>query len=309
MPELAGRAYAKVNLGLRILERRPDGFHELRTVFQTISLSDRIRVAWEPGRRTHIELVCNAATLAGPDNLAWRAAEALVAHSPKARGRVRIDIEKIIPTGAGLGGGSSDAGATLCALARLFPRPPAPTLLQEIAAGLGSDVPFFLVGGRAIGLGRGEEVYALPETKRRWLVLVTPSVHIPTPAAYRQLADSRPALTLDRKGPILNVFCAGIRSPQSMDANEAAGALTNDFEDIVFRNFPELRQIKGRLLRVGAQQALMSGSGSALFGVFEDRNTAARAHATLAETGLRTHLVRTVSRGEFGKWKQVEQKF
>jgi 4-diphosphocytidyl-2-C-methyl-D-erythritol kinase len=305
---LAGRAFAKVNLGLRILDRRPDGFHELRTVFQSISLADGLAAAWQPGRNSRIELSCDDPALETPENLAWRAADALLERTGRT-GRVRIEIRKRIPAGAGLGGGSSDAAATLRALARLLlPAPPAEAL-QEVAAGLGSDIPYFLLGGRAAGIGRGQEVYPLPELKRQWFVLVTPDVHVSTAEAYRALAAARPALTLDRKGFILNTFCAGIRTPDGAGAGGASGALTNDFEDIVFQQFPELRQIKLELLRVGAEQALMSGSGSALFGFFGDRVTASKGHAELEQTGLRAHLVRSVSRREFGKWKQAEQKF
>jgi 4-diphosphocytidyl-2-C-methyl-D-erythritol kinase len=305
---LAGRAFAKVNLGLRILDRRPDGFHELRTVFQSISLADGLSAAWQPGRNSRIELSCDDPALETSENLAWRAAEALLERTGRT-GRVRIEIRKRIPAGAGLGGGSSDAAATLRALARLLlPAPPAEAL-QEVAAGLGSDIPYFLLGGRAAGIGRGQEVYPLPELKRQWFVLVTPDVHVSTAEAYRALAAARPALTLDRKGFILNTFCAGIRTPDGAGAGGASGALTNDFEDIVFQQFPELRQIKLELLRVGAEQALMSGSGSALFGFFGDRVTASKGHAELEQTGLRAHLVRSVSRREFGKWKQAEQKF
>ena len=309
MPTLSGRAFAKINLGLRVLDRRPDGFHELRTVFQTVSLADRVSVDWKPARRTHIELVCSELALAGADNLAWRAAEALLAETG-ARGRVSIRIDKRIPSGAGLGGGSSDAAATLCALARMVDPAPSAGALQRIAASLGSDIPFFLLGGRALGIGRGEEVYALPETSRQWFVLVTPAVHVSTVEAYRHLAASRAALTHARKGFILNVFCAGIRAPLGTGADESESAFTNDFEGVVFRKFPELRQVKKRLLRVGAKQALMSGSGSALFGVFEDRSAAQRAHAELRTSGWAAHVVRSVSRAECGKtWKQAEQKY
>lgn len=306
MSMLAGCAYAKVNLGLRILDRRPDGFHELRTVFQTISLGDPIRVGWQPGRKTKIELACSDPELENAENLAWRAAEALLARVGR-RGRVRIEIEKRVPAGAGLGGGSSDAGAVLRALTLLLPSVPAGQA-HEVAASLGSDVPFFLEGGRAVGIGRGEELYPLPEQKRQWMVLATPGVHVSTAHAYRALEASRGALTPDRKGFILRGFCAGFRASSRADAIELAGALTNDFEDIVFRQFPELQTIKLELLRVGAKQASMSGSGSALFGVFEGRAAALGAYAALTGKGVNAHLVRTVSRGEFGRWKQAEQK-
>ncbi|MEZ5395793.1 MAG: 4-(cytidine 5'-diphospho)-2-C-methyl-D-erythritol kinase [Bryobacterales bacterium] len=306
MKTLAGRAFAKVNLGLRILDRRPDGFHELRTVFQTISLADRVRVGWKQAKQTKIELTCSDPELENPDNLAWRAADALLRLTGRT-GRVHVQIDKRVPAGAGLGGGSSDAGAVLRALGLLLSATPA-ELQWEAAETLGSDVPFFLQGGRAVGLGRGEELYPLPEQKRQWMILATPDVHVSTAEAYRALAASRSALTPDRKGFILRGFCAGFRASSRADGNELAGALTNDFEDIVFQQFPKLERVKQELLRIGAKQALMSGSGSALFGVFEDRAAAVRAYAKVEGRDWTAQVVRTISRGEFGRWKQAEQK-
>jgi 4-diphosphocytidyl-2-C-methyl-D-erythritol kinase len=305
---IEGRAFAKVNLGLRILDRRPDGFHELRTVFQTVSLSDRVAVEFEPARRTKIELTVSDATLAGPDNLAWKAAEALLGRSRR-RGRVRIELDKRIPAGAGLGGGSADAGAVLLALSRLFDPPPSALELQLAAEHVGSDVPFFLLGGRAVGAGRGEEVYALPDELRRPLLIVCPAAHISTKHAYQALARSRRgALTADDKRFMLSSFCSGVRVPgaarrETTEAEELAGALTNDFEDVIFRRFPELGEYKERLERAGGKPALMSGSGSALFGMFEDRGAALAARRFFEGEALRTFVVRTVSRREYaGVW-------
>ena len=167
MPTLVGQAPAKVNLGLKIVGRRPDGYHELRTVFQTISLADRLAVSYMRRRSTQVSLRCNDPALENKDNLARRAASELLATKHWA-GHIKIDLEKRIPHGSGLGGGSSDAAAVLLALEQLLRPVPPRELLFEIAAQLGSDVPFFLVGGTAVGVGRGEEVYPLPDGPRHW---------------------------------------------------------------------------------------------------------------------------------------------
>src|SRR5262249_36130499 len=158
-----------INLGLRVLYRRPDNFHEIRTIFQTISLSDRVELVYQRGRKTRsVELTCRRAELAGPGNLAARAALRLLEATGSA-GSVRLHLEKRTPIGAGLGGGSSDAAAVLLALGSLLRPQPSRELLHRLAQDLGSDVPFFLVGGRALGVGRGAEVYPLADIPERWL--------------------------------------------------------------------------------------------------------------------------------------------
>ncbi len=215
MQMLSGKAFAKVNLGLRNLARRADGIHELRTVFQTISLADRLTVGYEPAEAIEVSLRCSLPELENDDNLACRAARELLS-TLGIGGRVRIDLDKRIPHGAGLGGGSSDAGAVLLALEELIEPTPPPATLHQAACALGSDVPFFVTGGRAIGVGRGEEVYPLPDLPRTWLLVLEPSVGVATAEAYRKLAAARgPALTHDRKRLILSSFCVGFRAPAS----------------------------------------------------------------------------------------------
>jgi 4-diphosphocytidyl-2-C-methyl-D-erythritol kinase len=153
------RALAKINLDLRVLGKRPDGFHELRTIFQTISLADTIDIAFTPGRKTSIEVEDN---LGIPDNLAARAAR-LALDAMRITGRVEMRIAKRIPMGAGLGGGSADAAAVLLALPVLAGRKVKLPELCGLAEQLGSDVPFFLLGGRAVGIGRGSELFPLPD--------------------------------------------------------------------------------------------------------------------------------------------------
>ena len=156
MPTLTGRAPAKVNLALRVLGKRPDGFHELRTVLQTISLADHLTVTYRPRASDRVEFECDRPELTGEDNLAARAARELLRKGPW-RGAVEIQLQKRIPVGAGLGGGSSDAAAVLLALSRMLRPRPSPAVLCQVAAGLGSDVPFFLVGGCCVGVAEARK--------------------------------------------------------------------------------------------------------------------------------------------------------
>lgn len=278
MPTLRLRAPAKINLSLRILGRRPDGYHELRTVFQSISLCDHLKISFTPGGRRGVFLDCDVPELNHPSNLAYRAADELLA-AGNWRGSVAIRLEKKIPSGAGLGGGSSDAGAVLRALARVLKPVPPRNLLFEVAAKLGSDIPYFLVGGRAIAVGRGEEVYPLPDGPRKWGLVAAPNVQVSTPEAYAEWSRRHNAsLTPERRQFIISSFCSGIRVPEETEGHILAEPPANDFEEVVFRKIPELANWKQRLLDLGADVAMMSGSGSALFGLFPGR-----AHAREAE--------------------------
>ena len=173
------RAMAKVNLDLRVLAKRPDGYHDLRTIFQTISLADSLDIAYTPGRQTDIEA---EDSLNIPDNLVVRAAR-LAMEAMGARGRVELRLVKRIPMGAGLGGSSSDAAAVLLALPVLVGRTLDAARMRELAEQLGSDVPFFLLGGQAVGIGRGSELFPLPDQPACPGVLVAPGIHVSTPAA------------------------------------------------------------------------------------------------------------------------------
>ncbi|MDA1314746.1 MAG: 4-(cytidine 5'-diphospho)-2-C-methyl-D-erythritol kinase [Acidobacteria bacterium] len=281
MPTLTGRAPAKINLALKILNRHPDGFHELRTVLQTISLADRLKVTYRPRARNAVHLVCDRPELAGDDNLAAIAARRLIEAGSR-RGTVEIELNKRIPVGAGLGGGSSDAAAVLLALARMLRPAPPPALLFTVAAGLGSDVPFFLVGGRCVGLGRGEEVYPLPDIPRQWLLVLAPDRPISTVHAYRDLDRARRTrLTVAASRNIISGFCSGISAPQETGTHSTTEAppnqFVNDFEAVTFQRFPELGRWKDRLVRAGASGAMLSGSGSAVFGLFPIRASAVAA--------------------------------
>lgn len=258
------RAFAKINLDLRVVGKRADGFHELRTIFQTISLADSLDISFERSRRTEIELN-NPQEI--PDNLVVRAAH-LVMDAMRFRGRVTVKLAKRIPMGAGLGGGSSDAAAMLLALPVLAGSEIPLERLVEIGEQLGSDVPFFLLGGRAAAIGRGTELFPLPDATWKFGLLAAPGIHVSTAEAYRMLDRS---LTNELHANKIGSFQSQLWGQGSAQAG------INDFESAVFAAHPELKKLKGRLLKAGASSAMMTGSGSALFGLFPDRAAADRA--------------------------------
>ncbi len=260
------RTLAKVNLSLEVLNRRSDGYHDLRTIFQTISLTDSLELAWSPGRGAQVSLTSD---LDIPENLVVRAALAVLDESG-ARGTLEIRLKKRIPMGGGLGGGSTDAAAVLLGLPVLTGKPIAFHRLHDLAAGLGSDVPFFLYGGTALGLGRGTELYPVPDARSGPLALVCPEVHVSTPEAYR-LLDAK-SCAGPAESPKINIsqslaFALG----SEWCAEDWSGFCRNDFESVVFPGHPHLKALKARLIRAGARPAMMTGSGAALFGAFRDR--------------------------------------
>jgi 4-diphosphocytidyl-2-C-methyl-D-erythritol kinase len=281
--------FAKLNLDLRVLHKRPDDYHELRTIFQTISLKDSLRVEYEPAKRTQINL---SSSIEIEDNVVVRSAK-MVLGRLKRTAWVRFVINKQIPLGAGLGGGSSDAAAVLMALPALAGEHiPFPDLVR-LAESLGSDVPFFLQGGTAVGVGRGSEVYPLPDLPPTIAILVSPGVHVSTANAYRAL--NRTALTSPSESPILREF-------QTIAWNLAGSSLDqlplkNDFEEAVFGIHKQLPAQVRKLRKLGAKPALMTGSGSALFGIFKDIADAQSA-ASQFPAGC-AHLVRFVSRRQY----------
>lgn len=285
---VVARAHAKVNLDLRVLGSRADGYHELRTVFQTIDLHDILTAQEKPGPFT---LKCRTpgVPLDGR-NLAWRAAAALW----KAIGRAGdpcdtvITIEKHIPLEAGLGGGSADAAAALHVLARLWGGAPM-SLLREVASGIGSDVPFFLSGGTALGLGRGEEIYPLVDLPRHFVVVVRPPFGVSTAEAYGWYDEDRAAGVRDPRGDLQIL---------PVPWPTRAAQMVNDLEPPVLRRHPEIGAIKAALREAGAVASAMSGSGSAVFGLFRTRPAAARAAQALSRSGSTAVLSRTISRAE-----------
>jgi 4-diphosphocytidyl-2-C-methyl-D-erythritol kinase len=253
------KAPAKLNLFLRVVGRRADGFHELETVFQWIDLADEL--TFVSGDELRLTGGCEAAP-PGPENLVLRAAAAL-REATGFRGGASIHLEKRVPVGAGLGGGSSDAAAALVALNRLWDLGLGAAKLAELAAGLGSDVPFALWGGTALGRGRGEILEALA-TPPLWFVLVRPPFAVVTARAYTLY---RPAIVT----PSVESFLAALASA---DPERLAPLLRNDLEAGVFGEWPELAALREKLLEAGALGARMTGSGSVVFGLARDERHA-----------------------------------
>ena len=273
------RSLAKVNLDLRVLHKRADGFHELRTVFQTISLADAISIELEPARRTMLEL---DDPLAIPDNLVIRAARVAL-DTVKMHARVRFRLQKRIPMGGGLGGGSSNAAAVLLALPVLAGRSIRFDRLLELGAELGSDVPFFLTGGTGVAMGRGTEFYSLPDVAPEPMLVVAPGIHVATGPAYAALGRSLTSPDLSRK---INDFRLFVRTLGDLRSARAASTLSaNDFESAVFSQQPLLKKMWGRL-RKHAAGARMTGSGSALFAVFGSKAERDLAAKTLEGDGV-----------------------
>ncbi len=275
-------AFAKINLDLRVLYLREDNFHELRTIFQTISLADRIDMSFTPSRKSAIRVSGNVAI---HDNLMVRAARTCL-DAMRVTAEVEFTLDKRIPMGAGLGGGSSDAAAVLLALPVLAGKVPGMKLLVQLAADLGSDVPFFLLGGAAVALGRGTELYPLPDGPPRAGVVIAPEVHVSTAEAYRRLSAE---LTSESQQNKIVSF-----QSQAWQGSAGGGVPTtgeNDFESVVFRQHPALKSIKRRLEKLGAQPAMMSGSGSAIFGLFQGSEQVRRALPSIKEAFRKERVI------------------
>lgn len=269
-------APAKVNLILRILDRRPDGYHNLWSIMHTVALEDDVKIRVRSSQKG-IRLTCDMAGLSvDHTNLVSKAASAVLNHAGLSVG-VEVELRKRIPMGAGLGGGSSDAAATILGLNQLLKLGWSAAQMGEVGQVLGSDVAFFLFAPSAIVSGRGEAVKSVTLEGRRWMVLVKPAFGIETKWAYQELAVTRPGvrpLSTDQKD---------MDRSDRMTWNQVVATAENDFETPVFARHPLLRQIKRTLLDLGAQPALLSGSGATVFGLFEMESTARRAGAQLAQ--------------------------
>jgi 4-diphosphocytidyl-2-C-methyl-D-erythritol kinase len=281
-------AFAKINRCLHIQSKRSDGYHELHTIFQAITLHDTLELSVSSGRAITLE-TDDPELPADSRNLVWRAIDAL-----KRRLQIREGIHakliKRIPVARGLGGGSSDAASALMGMLRLTGRKVPLSELMELASGLGADVPFFLLGGRALGVSRGDEIYPLPDEPRRTVLVVSPlGIGVSTKDAYAWI-DQR--LTKAMAPHKLWSFCALCWSRQE-------DGTSNDFEMAVFRRYPRLGQIKRALLRGGAAGAALAGSGSAVFGVFRSPAQARRAARRFPKDQV--FVTRTLSREEYRK--------
>jgi 4-diphosphocytidyl-2-C-methyl-D-erythritol kinase len=355
------KSFAKINLGLRIGPARPDGFHELLTVYQTISLHDVIRVS--VGRGSGIEIRCpDPRVPRDASNTCFRMVERAMT-ALRARGRVVIEIEKRLPVQGGLGGASANAVSTLLALERAVRRSLTQSEKLAIASDVGSDLPLFLVGGTVLGLGRGEQVYPLPDFPATACVVVTPEIGVSTPKAFAdwdrlrgaggpapeglppmsddEISNKRPAeppsagqpgaavptqgeskLTVltgsDRMnllGCSLSAWLSELYSSAPSHRLERGGragnpllrldraGIENDFEQVVFPEYPKLGEAKGALVRAGAKYASLSGSGSTLYGMFASRQAADSAVTRLRKAGWAAQVASTLTRTAY--WRRM----
>ncbi|MFZ3211329.1 MAG: 4-(cytidine 5'-diphospho)-2-C-methyl-D-erythritol kinase [Terriglobales bacterium] len=318
---VAVRSFAKINIGLEIGPRRADGFHALRTVYQTVALHDRLRV--EVARGTGIEIRSNDQRVpCDESNTCWRMAERAM-KALKARGRVVIQVEKALPVQGGLGGASSNAVATLLALERALGKQLPAVERLRLAAEVGSDLPLFLIGGTVLGVGRGEEVYPLEDLPALDCVIVTPAIGVSTPQAFADLDAKRQgagkltaetaSVTLDRSSRAVSAWLSGsatgVPAKSSGDRAEALlldlvhAGIENDFESVVFPQHPELCAVKRALEGVRAAYASLSGSGSTVYGLFKSRELARKAASRLSAAGMQAVATKTLTRREY--WKRI----
>ncbi len=357
------RSFSKINLGLCIGPRRPDGFHELRTLYQTIALHDVLRL--QVGRGTGIEIRCNDPRVPkNHSNTCYRILEQAMA-GLGARGHIVIDLEKRLPVQGGLGGASGNAVATLLALERALKKKLSGAERMRIAAEVGSDLPLFLVGGTVLGVGRGEEVYPLPDLPSLPCVIAIPEAGVSTPTAFADWDSSggagaptresqaakpwvsseegqvefgltapvgKPAPALVRAGSSISKLTASLPSdrmnefsrtiaswltgplsgvPVNRDRGRAEiplldlvrAGIENDFERVVFPKYPELREVKSVFERAGAVYASLSGSGSAVYGLFACRTAAERAAARVRKRDIPAVVTSTLTRRQY--WRKI----
>ena len=287
--ELKIPSFAKINWFLNILGKRSDGFHEICTVFQTVSLFDNLTFS----ENDELVLTCDDQRIPTDEsNLIIKAGELLRERFSVKKG-AQIHLEKNIPSPGGLAGGSSNAAVALIGLSAIWDLDIKFSELEKIAAEIGSDVPFFLRGGTALGSGRGTEIESLPDLGEKFLLIVTPDVSVSTVEAYKKLNASD--LTRNDDVSILQV-CR--RKAAEIDLRRTI--LTNDFENVIFSAEPEIEKVKNELLKNGAIQVLMSGSGASVFGIFDKEQTRQNAVEKLAEyKNWRMFAVATVSSDEY----------
>jgi 4-diphosphocytidyl-2-C-methyl-D-erythritol kinase len=328
---VTARSFAKINIGLSIGSLRPDGYHDLRTIYQTIGLHDLVRVEVTQG--SGIEIRCaEPGVPRDRSNTCYKMVERAMA-ALKARGRVVIDIDKRLPVRGGLGGASGNAIAAVMALERALQKRLSDEEQLRLAAEVGSDLPLFLLGGTVLGTGRGEEVYPLPDFASVSCVIATLPIEVSTPMAFaewdsfvarrgrseltqaqlsdkllkfgRSLAASLGQRT-DRKYKSSKVL-SGVSAPSGRGRGESPlldlvrTGIENDFEQVVFPKYPELGEVKRALERAGAFHASLSGSGSAIYGLFENPVLAAKAGRRLMNRGIPAAVSRTLTRHQYRK--------
>ena len=325
------RSFAKINLGLKIGPLRPDGFHELRTIYQTVALHDVVRVEVQVGEG--IEIRCSDPRVpCDATNTCYKIAERVLKSTGR-RGKVSIEIEKRLPVQGGMGAASSNAVAAMLGLERVLGLNLAPQDRLRVAAEVGSDLPLFLIGGTMLGVERGQEVYALQDLPETAVVVVTPQVGVSTPKAFAQwdaLEASESALTalapagtikqsdqaehawlserlLSRarpaEGPASGVPAVGGDRAETPLLDLVRTGIENDFERVVFPEYPELCEAKSVLQREGARYASLSGSGSTLYGLFDSIGDAEAAAERMRAAGYTAVPTRTLTRAEY--WERL----
>jgi 4-diphosphocytidyl-2-C-methyl-D-erythritol kinase len=316
------RSFAKINLGLRIGAARPDGFHQLLTVYQTIGLHDVIRVT--VARGNGIEIRCDDPRVPQDEsNTCFRIAQRGMM-ALRAKGKVVIEIDKRLPVQGGLGGASANAVTTLLGLERAVGKTLTPAERLRIAAEVGSDLPLFLVGGTVLGVGRGEQVFPLPDFSSTACVVVTPELGVSTPKAFAEwdrrmasgskLTVSGASDRINELGYRVSAWLSGLYSgapSESVRRRGRAGnpllalvraGIENDFEQVVFPEYPELGEAKRAFVRAGAKYASLSGSGSTLYGLFGSKQAAGFAVTRLRKAGWVAQATVTLTRAAYWRW-------
>jgi 4-diphosphocytidyl-2-C-methyl-D-erythritol kinase len=310
------RAFAKINLGLKVLRLRADDYHEIRTVYQTIDLHDRLEISLRGGSQISVDCA-DPSVPSGQSNLVYGACQ-LWRQATRFKSGIRVILEKHIPTGSGLGGGSSDAAVCLLGLERLTGDSLDTRTRIQLASDLGSDAPLFLLGGRVLGCGRGEEIYPLTDLSPRHCLVVYPGFKISTAEAYNQLdraarhpghraagsgaaraapksgaASKRSKLTKNTEARKVKFFGVWSQFPV-----EQWGPAENDFENVVFAKWPELEELKIQFIRAGAETASLTGSGSAIYAIFDSARQLSRA-LRIVPPGWAAFRARTLSRSQY----------
>ena len=323
---IAARSFAKINIGLRIGPRRNDGFHELRTIYQTLAIHDIVKV--DVGSGVGIEIFCKDQRVpADETNTCWRVADRVL-HALKTRGKVRITIEKNLPVQGGMGAASSNAVVTMLALEKALKRQLTAEDRLRIASEVGSDLPLFLLGGTVLGMGRGEQVFPIEDLPGIPCVVATPPIGVSTPAAFAawdKKLEERSKLTGPTPSDTINKFsqsvyewlggssCSPTGVPdKSWDRAEAPlldlvrAGIENDFESVVFSMYPAVREVKRVLERSGASYSSLSGSGSTVYGLFATGEAAAEAASVLNKKDIPAQATMTLPRVQY--WKEMFRK-
>ncbi len=323
---IALRSFAKINLGLYIGPLRGDGFHELRTVYQTIELHDGVSVCVVRGGGVEIQCA-DERVPKDSTNTCYRIAERTMA-ALGAQGRVIVEIEKRLPVQGGVGGASGNAVATLLGIEKGLKKQLPAAERMKIAADVGSDLPLFLVGGTVLGLERGEAVYPLPDLPAMDCVVAFPEIGVSTPRAFAdwdlrvapKLTPGDPSARMNEFGRTISAWLSGStgfnRSRPVSGAPARGGGrvgnpllslvqagIANDFEEVVFPQHPELHEVKSALEQAGAKYASLSGSGAAVYGLFGSRASAAKAVLALKKRGIKALATKTLTRKQY--WKKI----